>query len=210
MRCRSVVTTVLLAQRGHLPASIKVRPSFDRLVVDGSNHRVSGLVQRALASCICHVCISTLHSDQKGQMVGICLLAIARQTEAAEVLGRHPQAPQLRHLETLTVMAADKNSTIVFALPLDIVGPLLRWFDKKGGSQGEWPSSEAADMGGVWHRPSAGGGQAWMSLPPRGGRGVEIPWDRPPVAEAGKSNDRLDATLECRLPNGGADICSGM
>ena len=70
-------------------------------------------------------------------MLGICLLAIARQAEAAEILGRHPQALQLRYLETFTVMAADKNSTIVFALPLDIVGPLLRWFDKKGGSQGE-------------------------------------------------------------------------
>jgi hypothetical protein len=32
----------------------------------------------------------------------------------------------LRYLETLTVIAADKNSTIVFPLPLDIVGPLLR------------------------------------------------------------------------------------
>jgi regulator of protease activity HflC (stomatin/prohibitin superfamily) len=46
--------------------------------------------------------------------------------EAAEVLGRQPQALQLRYLETLTVIAADKNSTIVFPLPLDILGPLLR------------------------------------------------------------------------------------
>jgi regulator of protease activity HflC (stomatin/prohibitin superfamily) len=46
--------------------------------------------------------------------------------EAAEVLARQPQALQLRYLETLTVIAADKNSTIVFPLPLDIVGPLLR------------------------------------------------------------------------------------
>jgi len=46
--------------------------------------------------------------------------------EAAEVLGRQPQALQLRYLETLTVIAADKNSTIVFPLPLDILGPLLQ------------------------------------------------------------------------------------
>ncbi|MBS0448660.1 MAG: slipin family protein [Proteobacteria bacterium] len=45
--------------------------------------------------------------------------------EAAEILGRHPQALQLRYLETLTVIAADKNSTIVFPLPMDIVTPLL-------------------------------------------------------------------------------------
>ncbi|HEX7891642.1 MAG TPA: slipin family protein [Ramlibacter sp.] len=46
--------------------------------------------------------------------------------QAAEVLARQPQALQLRYLETLTVIAADKNSTIVFPLPLDIVAPLLQ------------------------------------------------------------------------------------
>lgn len=53
------------------------------------------------------------------------LQASHQLAEAAQVLGRHPQALQLRYLETLTVIAADKNSTIVFPLPLDIVGPLL-------------------------------------------------------------------------------------
>ena len=53
------------------------------------------------------------------------LQAASKLSEAAEILGRHPQALQLRYLETLTVIAADKNSTIVFPLPLDIVGPLL-------------------------------------------------------------------------------------
>ena len=56
------------------------------------------------------------------------LQASAKLAEAAEVLGRQPQALQLRYLETLTVIAADKNSTIVFPLPLDIIGPLLRRF----------------------------------------------------------------------------------
>ena len=53
------------------------------------------------------------------------LQASHKLSEAAEILGRHPQALQLRYLETLTVIAADKNSTIVFPLPLDIIGPLL-------------------------------------------------------------------------------------
>jgi len=53
------------------------------------------------------------------------LQAADKLSEAAEILGRHPQALQLRYLETLTVIAADKNSTIVFPLPLDIVAPLL-------------------------------------------------------------------------------------
>ena len=54
------------------------------------------------------------------------LQASHKLSEAAEILARHPQALQLRYLETLTVIAADKNSTIVFPLPLDIIGPLLQ------------------------------------------------------------------------------------
>src|SRR5258705_3141379 len=53
------------------------------------------------------------------------LQASVKLAEAAEILSKQPQALQLRYLETLTVIAADKNSTIVFPLPMDIAGPLL-------------------------------------------------------------------------------------
>jgi regulator of protease activity HflC (stomatin/prohibitin superfamily) len=53
------------------------------------------------------------------------LQASEKLAQAAEVLSRQPQAIQLRYLETLTVIAADKNSTIVFPLPMDIVAPLI-------------------------------------------------------------------------------------
>jgi regulator of protease activity HflC (stomatin/prohibitin superfamily) len=53
------------------------------------------------------------------------LQASSKLAEAAEVLSRSPQALQLRYLETLTVIAADKNSTIVFPLPMDVVAPFL-------------------------------------------------------------------------------------
>jgi regulator of protease activity HflC (stomatin/prohibitin superfamily) len=46
--------------------------------------------------------------------------------EAAQVLAQAPLAIQLRYLETLTVIASDKNSTIVFPLPMDILAPLLK------------------------------------------------------------------------------------
>jgi regulator of protease activity HflC (stomatin/prohibitin superfamily) len=59
------------------------------------------------------------------------LQASHKLAEAAEVLARQPQALQLRYLETLTVIAADKNSTIVFPLPLDIVGPLMEAVRRK-------------------------------------------------------------------------------
>ena len=62
------------------------------------------------------------------------LQASYKLSEAAEILGRQPQAIQLRYLETLTVIAADKNSTIVFPLPLEIIGPLLQWMNRKPGA----------------------------------------------------------------------------
>jgi regulator of protease activity HflC (stomatin/prohibitin superfamily) len=64
------------------------------------------------------------------------LQASHKLAEAAEVLAHQPQALQLRYLETLTVIAADKNSTIVFPLPLDIVGPLLHALNVKKADQG--------------------------------------------------------------------------
>jgi regulator of protease activity HflC (stomatin/prohibitin superfamily) len=53
------------------------------------------------------------------------LQAAEKLAQAAEILAKQPQAIQLRYLETLTVIAADKNSTIVFPLPMDIVAPLI-------------------------------------------------------------------------------------
>ncbi len=58
------------------------------------------------------------------------LQASVKLAEAAEILARQPAALQLRYLETLTVIGADKNSTIVFPLPLDIIGPLLKLMDR--------------------------------------------------------------------------------
>jgi len=49
------------------------------------------------------------------------LQASQKLAEAAEILGRQPQALQLRYLETLTVIGSDKNSTIVFPLPMDLL-----------------------------------------------------------------------------------------
>ena len=53
------------------------------------------------------------------------LQAAEKLQQAAEVLSKTPQAIQLRYLETLTVIAADKNSTIVFPLPMDMITPFL-------------------------------------------------------------------------------------
>ena len=46
--------------------------------------------------------------------------------EAAHMLAKEPQAMQLRYLQTLTEIAGDKNSTIVFPLPMDVIEPFMR------------------------------------------------------------------------------------
>ncbi len=51
--------------------------------------------------------------------------AAEKLLQAAQILAREPQALQLRYLETLTVIAADKNSTIIFPFPMDVIEPLL-------------------------------------------------------------------------------------
>ena len=50
-------------------------------------------------------------------------LTLAR---AAEELGRNPVSLQLRYLQALTEIAAEKNSTLVFPLPIDLLRPFLR------------------------------------------------------------------------------------
>ncbi len=52
--------------------------------------------------------------------------AAAMLTEAAHLLAAEPAAMQLRYLQTLADIASEKTSTIVFPLPLDLIGPLLK------------------------------------------------------------------------------------
>merc|ERR1712168_534790 len=46
--------------------------------------------------------------------------------EASEIISQSPSALQLRYLQTLNTIAAEKNSTIVFPLPLDLLGGLIK------------------------------------------------------------------------------------
>jgi regulator of protease activity HflC (stomatin/prohibitin superfamily) len=52
--------------------------------------------------------------------------AAQKLTEAAAILNEQPQAMQLRYLQTLTEIASDKSSTVVFPLPMDLIAPLLK------------------------------------------------------------------------------------
>jgi len=45
--------------------------------------------------------------------------------QAADTLSRSPASLQLRYLQTLLELGADHNSTVVFPLPMDIIGPFM-------------------------------------------------------------------------------------
>jgi regulator of protease activity HflC (stomatin/prohibitin superfamily) len=57
------------------------------------------------------------------------LQASEKLAKAATVLAQEPMSLQLRFLQTLTEIGAEKNSTIVFPVPIDIIKMFL---DKKG------------------------------------------------------------------------------
>jgi len=59
-----------------------------------------------------------IHADGEKQ-------AAAALLEAAQMLSRQPEAMQLRYLQTMTQVAGDRASTIVFPLPLDLLTKLI-------------------------------------------------------------------------------------
>ena len=51
--------------------------------------------------------------------------AAAALLEAAQMLSRQSEAMQLRYLQTMTQVAGDRASTVIFPLPMDLLQPLL-------------------------------------------------------------------------------------
>jgi len=54
-----------------------------------------------------------IHADGEAQ-------AAERLAEAGKIIGREPATLQLRYLQTLTEIASEKNSTIIFPLPIEM------------------------------------------------------------------------------------------
>lgn len=59
------------------------------------------------------------------------LQASTKLAEAAAVLAKTPTALQLRYLQTLTEIGTEKNSTIIFPLPIDLVTAFQKMIEKK-------------------------------------------------------------------------------
>jgi regulator of protease activity HflC (stomatin/prohibitin superfamily) len=88
------------------------------------------------------------------------LQASAQLAQAANVIGSQPNALQLRFLQTLTEIAVEKNSTIIFPLPIDLIEPILD-------SMRRFKAAEQQN-GSVYTPPaSITPGQPVPELPPR-------------------------------------------
>jgi len=68
-------------------------------------------------------------------------MAAEKLAMAAKVIQREPAALQLRYLQTLLEIGSEKNTTIVFPLPIDIIASLGRALEKVGAG----PSVTATD-----------------------------------------------------------------
>jgi regulator of protease activity HflC (stomatin/prohibitin superfamily) len=60
-----------------------------------------------------------IHAD--GELAASRALA-----EAAQIISENPTTLQLRYLQTLTEIATEKNSTIVFPIPIDTLTALMK------------------------------------------------------------------------------------
>jgi len=60
-----------------------------------------------------------IHADGEFQ-------AAHKLAEASAVIGREPLAIQLRYLQTLTEIGVEKNTTVVFPVPIDIISHFLK------------------------------------------------------------------------------------
>ena len=56
--------------------------------------------------------------------------AAQRLADAANIMSQNPVSLQLRYLQTLVEIAAEKNSTTIFPIPIDILSPFMKAFEK--------------------------------------------------------------------------------
>lgn len=65
---------------------------------------------------------------------------------AANVISRNPTTIQLRYLQTLTEIGGDQNTTVVFPVPIDLVGNLFGRGAANGASDEPGPSDDDVDF----------------------------------------------------------------
>jgi len=79
------------------------------------------------------------------------LQASTQLAHAAGIMAAQPAALQLRYLQTLTEIAVEKNSTVVFPLPMDLITPLMNSMRQFTAAAQAMPSSMEQPIGSNSH-----------------------------------------------------------
>ncbi|APV44059.1 Regulator of protease activity HflC, stomatin/prohibitin superfamily [Dehalogenimonas formicexedens] len=61
--------------------------------------------------------------------------ASTKLAQAADVIAKEPVTLQLRYLQTLTEIASEKNSTVIFPVPIDLISMFMKRFGSDGKEQ---------------------------------------------------------------------------
>ena len=86
----------------------------------------------------------------------VALAASGRLREAAAVIGAEPAALQLRYLQTLTEVAMENNSTLIFPIPMDLLTPFLQAGGRTLGGGSQDSGSKGDGPAGLEARGEAG------------------------------------------------------
>ncbi len=65
------------------------------------------------------------------------LQAAQKLTDAAKIISSESSTLQLRFLQTLTEIATEKNSTIIFPVPIDLLSPFMKKISEETGNRAE-------------------------------------------------------------------------
>ena len=80
-----------------------------------------------------------IHADGELQAAG-------KLTEAARLLSSQPASITLRYLQTLTDIGTEKNTTVVFPLPIDLFRGITNWAAQLGEGTGEGEGSGSGQV----------------------------------------------------------------
>jgi len=67
--------------------------------------------------------------------------ASQRLSEAARIIGSEPATIQLRYLQTLTAIASERNSTIIFPIPIELLSLIPHVFGPPASGNGSGPNT---------------------------------------------------------------------
>ncbi|MFL5827327.1 MAG: slipin family protein [Thermoleophilaceae bacterium] len=115
--------------------------------------------------------------------------AAQRLFEAAEIISKNPATLQLRYLQTLLELGSGQSSTIVFPLPVDLLGPFMKAFgggDADGGgppARPPGPPPEPRIEPGLAPHEDAPGTAVQPGLAPGGIPAEPEPGDEPDAGE---------------------------